>query len=141
MFFCYLVTQKPQETFWSHFIPEVLASVKYTISNIVKNSTKKKKKMALHVKWWTWICNQKDYLQNNLSSNLKIIILWLKSSFKKCLIEFTGLCAASPCCTYICFTPISFKTSWQFTPLLNLCSLIFGLTPFAWVHTRTPPRK
>jgi hypothetical protein len=42
-----------------------------------------------------------------------------------------------------CFTPISFTlccfdTPSQFTPLLNLRSRIFGLTPFGWLLSITP---
>jgi hypothetical protein len=38
------------------------------------------------------------------------------------------------------FTPLCFNASCQITPLLHLCSFIFGLTPFGWLHyfTRTP---
>ena len=99
----------------------------------------KKKKVVLCVKSYTWICNQKDFLLNNFSCNLKKS--WQKSSLEKCQISFTNLCATSHCCTSIWCTPFSFKTPWQFTPLLNLCSLIFGLTPFVWEHTWAPPRE
>jgi len=31
--------------------------------------------------------------------------------------------------------PFSSNAPCQFTPLLNLCSLPFGLKPFGWLHT------
>jgi hypothetical protein len=33
-----------------------------------------------------------------------------------------------------CFAPLCFKAACQFTPLLNLCFVIFGLMPFDWLH-------
>jgi hypothetical protein len=33
-----------------------------------------------------------------------------------------------------CFKPVHFNTPCQFTSLPNLCSLIFGLTSFGWLH-------
>jgi len=41
-------------------------------------------------------------------------------------------CTLSPCFTSIYFTPFCFNTPYQFTALLNLRSVIFGLTPFGW---------
>jgi len=39
----------------------------------------------------------------------------------------------SPCFTSVCFIPFfCFNASCQFTPLLSLCYLISGLTPFGW---------
>jgi hypothetical protein len=35
--------------------------------------------------------------------------------------------------TSLCYTPFYFNALCQFTPLLNLRSLIFGLTPFGWL--------
>jgi hypothetical protein len=36
------------------------------------------------------------------------------------------------CFTPVCFSPFCFKVLCQFTPLLNLRRLIFGLTLFGW---------
>jgi hypothetical protein len=36
-----------------------------------------------------------------------------------------------------CFTPFCFNAPCQFTPLLNLRSLIFGLTLLGWLHSIT----
>ena len=36
--------------------------------------------------------------------------------------------------TPLCYTPFCSHVPCQFTPLLNLRSLIFGLTPFGWLH-------
>jgi len=38
-----------------------------------------------------------------------------------------------PCFTSICFTHFCFNASCQFTPLLNLYCLIFGLVSFGWL--------
>ena len=38
-----------------------------------------------------------------------------------------------------CFTPIYFNAPCKFTPLLDLRSLIFGLTPFGWLRSATLP--
>jgi len=43
----------------------------------------------------------------------------------------------SSCFTPNRFTPFYFNTPCQFTPFLNLCSLIFGLTPFGWLCSIT----
>jgi hypothetical protein len=32
-----------------------------------------------------------------------------------------------------CFMPFCFNTACQYTPLLNVCPLIFGLTYFGWL--------
>ena len=43
----------------------------------------------------------------------------------------------SPCFIPVYFAPFFFNSPCQFTPLLNLRSFIFGLTPFGWLYTWT----
>lgn len=38
-----------------------------------------------------------------------------------------------PCFMPVCFMPFCFNSHCQFTPVLNLCPLIFSLTPFGWL--------
>jgi hypothetical protein len=40
--------------------------------------------------------------------------------------------APNPFFTPVCFTPFCFNAAYQFTPLLNLRYIMFGLTPFSW---------
>jgi hypothetical protein len=44
---------------------------------------------------------------------------------------------SSPCFTPVCFTLFCFNVGCQFTPLLNLRSLSFVLTPVGWLHSTT----
>jgi uncharacterized membrane-anchored protein YitT (DUF2179 family) len=37
--------------------------------------------------------------------------------------------------TCMCFTPFFFNTPCQFTSLVNIPTLIFGLTPLGWLHS------
>jgi hypothetical protein len=41
-----------------------------------------------------------------------------------------GYAYTQPSLTPVCFTPFCFNVPCQFTPLLNLCSFIFGVAPF-----------
>ena len=41
----------------------------------------------------------------------------------------------SPCSIHVCFMPFCFNAPCQFKLLLTL-RLIFGITPFGWLHTR-----
>ena len=51
----------------------------------------------------------------------------------------TVLCGnLSPCFVPICYVPFCFDTSCQFTPLSNLCSVIFSLIPFGWLFSIKP---
>jgi hypothetical protein len=56
-----------------------------------------------------------------------------------CVLE--GVCADAQCTSmHVCvnrWIGKCFNTPCQFTPLLNLRSLVFGLRPFGWLHSIT----
>lgn len=50
-------------------------------------------------------------------------------------IQFGENCTPGPCFPCVRCMPSCFNAHWQFIPLLSLLTLIFSITPFAWLYS------
>lgn len=123
-----LILGIPEEFFTFHF-----EYSRGTTSNLIFNFPKGRLQILL-LKFHCLLCEDVTFCETARLLN-STAETFLTQSFV--IINYYVYNTSSTSFTPLCYTPFCFNAHCQFTPLIHLLFLIFGWTPFGWLHSIT----